>query len=319
LEYEAEATEFFKSSNNLNGQILLNSRLEAENIECSVSPAMSSLLMVGSFLWKNPLSPSGFASSVLSSEGIFRSDTLYEGMVLELSTKFDMSQDSLKKLTKTQVVFPVDAEEMIHRIRGLSLLSDYFFKKSSFLSQGLEKLVNFCLENKIILKTRIHLDSKFIPKFLCAIDERIYIWLKQCSNKQCVTDTDVSLVNFDNLTTDIQLNRFNYFLPPAVAEIDKSNQEDPDKSGEKKRKVADKEKNSNIRNDWKLLDNESWANFNNKSNEGPTLSMGCKPCLKYQVKGLCYSDCKHKESHKVLNGDDAKLVSNYLKKLRRQD
>ena len=131
--YDADGAEFFKSSNNLNAQILLNSRLEAESIDCSVSPAMTTSLLVGGFLWKNPFCPSGFASSVLSSEGIFRSDTLYDGMVLDLSTKHEITTDSLQKLTKSQVKFPSDAEDMLHRIRGLSLLAEYFFKKSSYL------------------------------------------------------------------------------------------------------------------------------------------------------------------------------------------
>ena len=59
---------------------------------------------------ENPLYPLGLAASVISSEGLFRTDTLHEGMVLDYSTEFDMSAVSLSKLTKTQVVFPVDAE-----------------------------------------------------------------------------------------------------------------------------------------------------------------------------------------------------------------
>jgi len=110
VDYDADAVEFFQSSSNLNAQILLNSKLEGENIDCTVSPAMTTSLMVGSFLWRNPVSPSGFASSVLTSEGMFRSDILHEGMVLELSTKFDISSESMKKLTKTQ-------EEIFHFVR----------------------------------------------------------------------------------------------------------------------------------------------------------------------------------------------------------
>ena len=48
-EYDADAKEFFKSSNNLNAQILLNSKLETEGIEVPVSPATTTALLVGSF------------------------------------------------------------------------------------------------------------------------------------------------------------------------------------------------------------------------------------------------------------------------------
>jgi hypothetical protein len=79
-EYDAEGAAFFKCSNNLNAQVMLNSLLETAGVECSVSSAMTATLLFGSFLWKNSMSPSGFAGSVISSEGIFRKDTLYDGM-----------------------------------------------------------------------------------------------------------------------------------------------------------------------------------------------------------------------------------------------
>ena len=62
------------------------------------------------------MSPSGFAASVIASEGLFHSDRLHEGMVLYHDTKFDMSLISLEKLSKTKIVFPVDADEMLHCI-----------------------------------------------------------------------------------------------------------------------------------------------------------------------------------------------------------
>ena len=183
LDYDSEAREFFKCSNVLNAQVMINIIFESEGIDCSTSPAFTSTLLFGSFLWKDTLSPSGFAASVLSSENVLRDDTLHEGMILDYSTKFDMSESSLRKLTKTQVIFPNDVEDLIHRRRGIQVLSVFFFKKTGFLSQGLKKIVNFCFDNKLLLKTRIYMDDKFIAKFICAIDERMYLWLKQCSLK----------------------------------------------------------------------------------------------------------------------------------------
>ena len=306
-EYDADAKEFFKSSNNLNAQILLNSKLETEGIEVSVSPAMTTALLVGSFLWKNPVSPSGFASSVLISEGVLCSDTLHEGMILDLSTKHEVSTEALTKLKKTQVKFPSDTEGLIHRIRGITTLANYFFKKSSYLSQGLAHLVKFCEENRMLIKTRIHLEPKFIAKFLCAVDERIFLWLKQCGVKTNVLDTDINLISFVNLTTDIQLNRFIYVLPETVMEISKK----------RKGSESEVEKNQLINKEWKIKENESWDRFVNKTKDGPTLSFGAKPCLKYHVKGICYSDCVHRKSHRDLNKEDKKLVSKYLKQLRK--
>ena len=83
-------------------------------------------------------------------------------MVLDDSKIFDMSTASLSKLTKTRVVFPVDAEELIHRLQGLHVLTVFFLKNNGYVSQGLQKLVNFCVNNKRLVRIRIHVDSKFI-------------------------------------------------------------------------------------------------------------------------------------------------------------
>ena len=159
VDYNAEASEFFKCSSTLHGQVMINSVLETENIECSVSAAMTTMLLMGSFLWRNAFSPSGLAASILTSEGIMKNDTLHEGMVLDYATKFEMSSASLSKLTKTQVLYPSDIDEMTHRLRGLHRLATFFFKRHGFLSQGLKKVVNFCLDNRMLLRTRIYPDG----------------------------------------------------------------------------------------------------------------------------------------------------------------
>ena len=321
LNYDAEGAEFFKCSNCLNANVLLNSLMEAEGIECSVSSAVTTALLYGSFLWKDTLSPSGFAASVLSSESnIFRSDTLHEGMVLDYSTKFEMSEASLNKLTKTQVMFPSDLEELLHRIRGFHVLACFFFKQNGFLSQGLKKVVNFCMDNKSVLKTRIYLDEFFIPKFLCAIDERVYQWLKQCSVQKSIIDTDLSLIDFSSLLSDVLLNRFNYLLPPSIAKITTdSSQQDENQKKKKGRRDSSPVmvKNNSMNEEWKLRPNESWETvYRGKTKEGPMLSFSCKPCLKFHGKGICYEDCSHKASHCNLVGEDKELTNNFIKSLR---
>jgi hypothetical protein len=314
-DYDADATEFFKCSNNLNAQVMLNSLMEAEGIECSVSAAVTTTLLYGSFLWKNSLSPSGLAASVISSEGIFRTDTLHEGMVLDYATKFDMSATSLTKLTKTQVAFPANIEEFTHRLRALLMLVQFFFKSRGYMSQGLTKFVNFCCSNRMLLRTRMHLDSKFIAKIICAVDERIYLWLKQCSAVTSVVDTDLSLMDFTQAIQDIQLNRFNYILPPCVTKL--SNEKENSETPQKKTKKFETEKNKNMVKEWKLRPTESWEEiFLNKTNDSPMLSMDCRACLKYQVKGICYSDCRHRASHTILTGEDKEKLSKFVKELR---
>jgi hypothetical protein len=204
--YEQAAAEFFKTTNVLNAQVLLNSELEAAKLDCTVSPAMATALSHGGFLWASPLTPSGFAASVIISEGTLRTDTLYEGMVLDYSTKHDMSSASLEKLTKTQVMFPSNIESAVERIQAINILSTYFFGRRSFISQGLTKLVNSCLDNKQLLRTKLYMDSQFIAKLIFAVDDRIYQWLRQCSMADAVTDTALELMDFNSIFKDILLS-----------------------------------------------------------------------------------------------------------------
>lgn len=171
VEINDEANAFFKCPNLLNASILLNSMLDSQRIDCSISNAMVTSLMHGSFLWTNPLTPSCLASSVITSEDLLRTDMLHEGMVLDLSTKFKISEVSLDKLTKTQELFPTSIENMIERLRALKALVDLFFRERSYAAQGLRALINRCIDNKIILRSRLSLDKDFIAKFLCAVEQ----------------------------------------------------------------------------------------------------------------------------------------------------
>ena len=67
-----------------------------------------------------------------------------------------------------------------------------------------------------MLRTRFHLNKRFIAKFISAVDERIYCWLSQCSKCKIVINIDLLLIDFSSLLQDIMLNRFYYILPPSV-------------------------------------------------------------------------------------------------------
>ena len=316
VNYEQEASEFFKTTNVLHAQVLLNSELEAAKLDCTISPAMATVLSHGGFLWSNPLTPSGFSASTIISEGIMRTDTLYEGMVLDYSTKHDMSATSLAKLTKTQVLFPSNIEATVERLQAIQVLATYFFGCHSFISQGLIKLVNSCLDNKQMLRMKLYMDRQFIAKVIYAVDDRIYQWLCQCSSAEAVTDTDLELVDFSTLFKDIMLNRFDISLPPNIGLL-KSSQDTADTPPKKARAAPVMIRNNNQIREWKLRNDEKWETvFRSKSQQGPILSIGCKPCLKYHAKGFCFEDCALLKSHVSLSPEDTVQTANYIKELR---
>ena len=317
--------EFFSQSSVLNAQIYLNSHLESLKIECSVSSALTTSLMHGSLLWASSLTPSGLASSVISSLDIIRNDILQEGIILDYSTKHEMSSKSLEKLTKTQILFPSDIDSSIERLRALQALVELFFGALSFPSQGLKKLVHLCSDHKRLLRTKNYLDEMFIPKLHFTVDDRLNQWLEQCCRADLTLDTNLELTNFSSIFYDIQLSKFVCSLPSNISKLHspRDNQHDHDNSGDRRKKKSrhsgqpEQVRNQNQIQDWKLRQSEKWDTiFKNKTRDGPTLSLNCKPCLKYQVKGLCYSDCPFRCSHRTLSEEDKRITDKFIKELR---
>ena len=315
MEINDKALAFFKCSNNLNANIMLNSLLKTAGIDCSVSTAMTQALMCGCFLWRNALTPSGFAASVIISQDNIRNDTLHDGMVLDLSTKFEMSAASLDKLTKMNVRYPSTIEGLIKRLRALKTLSCFFFNELSHASQGLTSLTLKCMDNKALLRARSMVDEEFIAKLLCCVDDRLYQWLKECSRATYSTDTTIILTNFGDIFQDIQLNRFHYKLPVSVKKLTSISQDE--NNSNKKQRETKRHVNRNPEKEWKIRPSEQWESvFRHRSTEGPELSMGCRPCLKYQCKGACFDDCTNKDSHVNLKGDDKSKTASFIKQLR---
>ena len=320
MEINETAKEFFKSTTLLNANIFLNSILEGENIDCSISMAMTTALMCGSFLWFNPMTPSGLASSVIISEDIMRTDTLHEGMVLDLTTKFEMSQSSIEKLTKAHIKFPDTAEGTIERLRALKALCCLFLEDRSLPSQGLRSLVNKCTDNKSLLRTRAAVDEEFYAKLLCCVDDRLYQWLKECSRASCAAETTTMLTDFGSIFTDIQMNQFHYLLPPKVKRTKNRSDDRVDGRGKRQRmdqQAAKRIVNPRIVPSWKLRQNEKWDTiFRGQSKSGPDLAGGYKPCLKYHVKGFCYDDCAFAKNHEEVKVHDKEKTDKFIKSLR---
>ena len=128
---------------------------------------------------------------VISSRDIFGNETLYQAMVLDLSTKHEISKQAVHKLTKTKILFPQDIEGMMERVNALFILCKLFFGDQSLLVQNLQVFSLQCQKKKLLLKTAKHLDDQFIAKFLYSIDDRVNKWLNECQRAKIVSDTSL--------------------------------------------------------------------------------------------------------------------------------
>ena len=125
----------------------------------------------------------------------------------------------MEKLTKSQIRFPINTEETIDRVLALQILAAIFLGERSLAAQGLKRLHNKCLDNKQLLKVKQSLDEEFNEKFICSIDDRLHLWMKECCNTTCVLDTSIELTNFSSILTDIQLNRFHFVLSLNIKKV----------------------------------------------------------------------------------------------------
>lgn len=240
VELNDTAMDFFSQSGQLKSSVYLNSYLKSKEIECEVSPALANLLSHGCLLWSNSITPSGFASCVISARDILGSNTLQEGVILETQTKYDINKASLDKLTKTQILFPSAITDMIERFRALQALSELFFSELSFPAQGLKRLVLSLQSQKTRLKSLLSYDSTLIAKIMYAVDDRMNRWLEQCTSAENVTLTTTELTNFGEIGHDLVMGRFLMHLPNNIIAIS-SGDDDEDTSSPNRKKAQVRE------------------------------------------------------------------------------
>ena len=188
----------------------------------------------------------------------------------------------------------------------------------------MKHLLTLCKSNKTLLRTKLYLDKLFIPKFLFLIDDRVNKWLSECSRVEMVENMCMDLVDFATIVTDIKLNRFYCDLPSSIRLLLNERIEDSrnDQATNKKRKSLLESSpskivtNDTVERDWKLKDGESWNLWRHKVGGAPILSCNSRPCLKYHVRGSCFSDCTNRPSHKKLTERDFQVTDKFIKQTR---
>ena len=317
-----EGMQFFSQSNEKNALVFLNAHLEERNIRVSVPAAVATLLLHGSFLWTNHCTPSGLAMSLLVFETIDRYDILQEALVIDLNTRFEMTPSTVDKLTKTHICLPTSTEEFLEKLKALNVITILFWSEVERLPQALTSLSNWCTDNRSLLEARASSDKQFLAKMSVSIDERIYLWLKSCHKARDGTDTNDTLIDFSSLQSQLEVNSFNFNLPTTIKTVKrKEDNTSQDKDG-KRQKIDDSAPaqrmiNQSMNQNWKLRPNERYETvFAHKIKEGPRLSHGGPGCHKFHNKGVCYDDCPHKGSHRILDGNDKKVFDEFCKKCR---
>lgn len=343
-----EAEKFFHSSSVTKAREELNSRLNKAQLDCTIPTSMANSLLNGVFKWENSTSPSGFCCSTISSMDVMEPDTLHDSVILDNKLKFELDQTTCDKISKHNVVYPNEINEMIEHFEALGVLSTLFFGPLGELTLRLEEFVEDCKQDRRLLKRKLETDHLIIAKLMVAVDDRINTWLEECKTQPNIKKTTLKLLYFSSMIEKLKCNEFIYTLPKSIARA-KRQEKGKEKSGEKapvKEKAKDelnsedrkrlkyledkkdefirtqdqqRVRNHNQKDELKLKDQKEWDKvFRKKSGNGKPLSDGSHPCLKFFVKGFCYTNCYFGKSHRELSPADEKIVCEYVKDLRSQ-
>ena len=69
----------------------------------------------------------------------------------------------------------------------------------------------------------------FIARVLYSIDNRLFIWLSKCKSSKVVSDTNLDLISFGSIISEIQMGSFRRDLPKGVIKSTKDKEEPEDK------------------------------------------------------------------------------------------
>ena len=284
------------------------------------SPAQAKSISSGIWRWSGN-SPGGI-SMLLFNPFDPSSDFSLEkaAMVLHLKMKHGMDSVTLKSLTETDVVLPIDAECTIQRLAVAKFLFS-LFGQGSLLEKNLDVLIHHVRQNIKIFQQMIAERSTFIAEFLCAVDTRINDWLDECNRSPYeLQSVDSNIIQFYDIITDLKRRRF-YFspLPPCIFSIKQNSGADADQFDDVNPKGPKKPKlntgtvdNPHHQPEWKLKDGENFAAVFGRPED-----LGFRPagvCLRFHVKGYCFNHCKH--PHVKPTVCQASLITAFMKRMR---
>ena len=162
-------------------------------------------------------------------------------------------------------------------------------------------------------------DKDICAKIMYGLDIQCQQWLRECLACEDREDVDDSYLDFGPIIRSIALQTLSISLPAQfkVLKLGGDNNEIADelsrngggggsgggggnRNGKRKREGEDRRvKNENQFEAFKLQENEDYKIFTGKDNvkARPRFNNKSRMCNKWNIKGMCFNDCTHKDSH----------------------
>jgi hypothetical protein len=160
-------------------------------------------------------------------------------------------------------------------------------------------------------------DDTICSKIMYAADIQCQQWLRNCLACEDREDVDDSYLDFSSIIRSVELQQINISLPAQFKVLkpagnDNDTADDLSRNGgggggggggrnnKRKREGEDRRvKNENQFDAFKLQENEDYKIFTGKDNvkARPKFNNKSRLCNKWNIKGTCFNDCAHKDSH----------------------
>ena len=235
------------------------------------------------------------------------------------TTNRPMTREQIQSSMKQTVLAPKTYHEMMESAEIFGHILVLFTGSESKISVIWNLVVSKLRRCKIQIEQMYFQDKDICAKIMYGLDIQCQQWLRECLACEDREDVDDSYLDFGPIIRSIELQTLSISLPAQfkVLKLGGDNNEIADelsrngggggdgggggnRNGKRKREGEDRRvKNENQFEAFKLQENEDYKIFTGKDNvkARPRFNNKSRICNKWNIKGMCFNDCAHKDSH----------------------
>ena len=288
----------------------------------SFSVANAKDICNGKWTRDNDTIPSGISVLLVRPfNSVTGSSTTKDAFILRLKTQHNMDDNSIKKLTETDIIIPTEYDGLLRNIQVIGATIE-LFGSESYASDKYAELCDDIIRQRQIIEQNIHEDNTFVTKILCDVDRRTFLFLQDClMNGDMVDNIDYSLLDFRDIGHDIARGKYSFNQIPRCIKKLHNREDDSRDHGRQTRRQDDqqnkKQKGSIVTHpspnkELRMLPGEDFHIFNNKD-----FARLCPRgfCKKWHIRGTCQFDCE-REHNIHLPARTVDLAKSFMAKCR---
>ena len=232
---------------------------------------------------------------------------------------------------KQTVLAPKTYHEMIESAEIFGNVLTLFIGNESKISVIWKQVTNKLRRCKVQIEQLYINDKDICSKIMYGLDIQCQQWWRECQACDDREDVDDSYLDFGPFIRSVELQTVNISLPAQFKALKSTSQDETadqlsggggngggggNRNGKRKRDGEDKRvKNDNQFEAFKLKENEDYKIFTGRDNvkSRPKFNNKSRMCNKWNIKGRCFSNCAHKDSHVSHNEYSQEQKDDFLK------